>query len=194
MRSSLRFIVVALVLLAMAIPPGKAVTGQEKTQSLAPPPMVTWEPIDPNAWSQNGRAQVSGIIQRMQKSIDLLPPKGLLTGDTVRQVAAIYGPNGILTGYDGLTYRGAREIAMYFHQLMFSRHVEDLKIEIKFVYAKEFTDGSTRRHRPIARTPGSANVAQANRSAESIRPAQREVAGAGRIRAAKVRGAGRGGL
>jgi hypothetical protein len=76
----------------------------------------------------------------MRTRINKIPPRVPLTPGLIAEVTALYGPNGILTGHDGLTYRGDREISMYFHQLICCHKVEDLKIEIKFVYAKEFTE------------------------------------------------------
>jgi len=139
MKHLMRMAAVVLVILVMAVPSVRATAGPPQKEGGEPLPMIMWEPANPNAWTVNGRAQVLGIIERMQALIRKIPLVGLVTSDVIGQVAALYGDNGILTSIDGTTLRGAREIAMYFRQLALCQRVADIRIEIKFVYAMEYT-------------------------------------------------------
>lgn len=140
MKHLLSVTAVGLALLVMAVPSGRATAGPPEKAGGDGPPVIMWEPSDPNAWSVGGQGQVLSIIQQMEARIRKIPLTGLVTDGMIAQVAAIYGDNGTMTGDDGTTYRGAREIAMYFRALSLCRKLADLRIEIKFVYAKEFTD------------------------------------------------------
>jgi|GEM_PF-5963332 len=124
----------------MAIPLGQtlACKTQSRTAEEAAP-KIMWEPENLKDWSVNGKAQVEKTIFDLQNEIARLPANGPITAEMIPQIAAIYGANGIMTGYDGKTYRGDREISKYFGQLVACRTVEDLQIRIKFVYAEEFT-------------------------------------------------------
>ncbi|MEN6311375.1 MAG: hypothetical protein ABFD80_07545, partial [Acidobacteriota bacterium] len=114
MKHLLRVTAIAVVILAMAVPSGRASAGPPPKDGEETPPVIMWEPADPNAWTIGGRRQVASIIERMEARIHKIPPDVLVTPDVIGEIAAIYGDNASLTGYDGTTYRGAREIAMYF--------------------------------------------------------------------------------
>jgi hypothetical protein len=141
MRKPILYGILAFALLGMAFSAGRAVTNrpdQPRAEAMKGP-MILWEPEDLKAWSEPGVAQVQHIVQQLQEDIDKIPPAGPLTKDMIARIAAIYGANGIMTGHDGETYRGSREIAMYLSYLTLCRKVTDFRIQIKLVYAKEFT-------------------------------------------------------
>lgn len=102
--------------------------------------LVMWEP-DVSRWSQPSRDQVLMTIERLQQAIDRIPPRGPLTPAIIRQIVDVYGANGNLTGHDGLTYKGDQaaknKIPDYLRANMGA--ISDFSIEIKAVYAKEFT-------------------------------------------------------
>jgi hypothetical protein len=100
-------------------------------------PVIMWEPDNP---IQKSKGQLLGIIENLQKQIDAIPSKGPLSPPMISQIAELYGQNGNFTAHDGWTLRGNREIRLYFSRLLDCHKVTDFRIEIKFVYAKEFTD------------------------------------------------------
>jgi hypothetical protein len=102
-------------------------------------PLIMWEP-DESMWIPKSQAQVHMIIERLQQQVSALSPKGSLTPELISRVSDLYGQDGIFTGHDGWTLRGNREIRLYFTQLLLCHKVSDFRIEIKFVFAKEFTD------------------------------------------------------
>lgn len=139
MKSQIRVLGVAFVVAALA---SFALIGAQPEP--APPmkpgvPVIMWEP-DVSHWSPVSRTQVMNIIAGLQKRIDAIPSKVPVTPAIVGQIAAIYGANGNFTGADGWTYKGSEEIAAYLNRILIPGHLADFRIEIKFVYAKEFTE------------------------------------------------------
>jgi hypothetical protein len=142
MRRKILYGFVALAVLGAVLSAGKlAASLPEASQGpRVNPPTLMLDPEDPKDWSANGLTQIHGIIEKLQTAIDKIPPTGPLTSGMVTDIVNIYGANGIMTGHDGATYRGTREISMYLRQLALCSRITDFRIEIRVVYAKEFTD------------------------------------------------------
>jgi hypothetical protein len=139
MKFRLRVFEVAFVFLGLLFVSSHASTGQAHLCLNVKLPVILWEP-DESAWSQPSKAQVLTIIDRMQKIIDKIQSKGPFDKATIGDIVLAYGANGIMSGAEGWTLRGNRQIATYFSNLLRNSKVSDFKIEIKFVYAKEFTE------------------------------------------------------
>lgn len=127
------------VFLGLMTFPSHGSAGQTAPAPNATGALIMWDPGE-GSWIQNSRVQLLDIIKKLQQQIDAIPSKGPLTPAMISQIADVYGDNGNLTEHDGWTLRGKREISLYFARLLDCHRVTDLKIEIKFVYAKEFTD------------------------------------------------------
>jgi hypothetical protein len=143
MRTGIRFLAVLAVLLltigftgtGSPAPEGQA---GASLQSETPLPKM-WDP-EVSKWSRKSQDQVEDIIKKLQKEIDLFLPAPSLDKKTIRKIAEIYGDNGIFIGHDGLTYRGRREIELYLNTLNAEHKVSNFGIQIKFVYATEFSE------------------------------------------------------
>jgi hypothetical protein len=147
MNKKILYGILVLVFLGAAFMAGKLVAdrGSQTPRGVTEGPIILWEPALTEGvkaggvgWSPGGKDQVMDIIKKMQDKLDQIPASGPLTEKAIGEIASVYGTNGILTGYDGTTYRGEREIAMYFRLLSLTQSVTDVRIEIKLVYAKEF--------------------------------------------------------
>jgi len=102
--------------------------------------VIMWEP-DVSRWSPPSRDQVLMTIDNLQKAIDKVNVGGNLTPAIIDDILIVYGANGNLTGHNGLTYKGDPHakltIGDYLHANMGA--ISNFRIEIKAVYAKEFT-------------------------------------------------------
>ena len=119
--------------------PVNATLDPQLTKDPRPQIQIFWEPAE-SAWRQPSKDQAFFTINSLMQKISAIPANTPLTPAMVKQITAIYGPDGNLTGYDGSTYQGSKEIALYLEQLLCCHQVSNLKIEIKLVYVKEFTD------------------------------------------------------
>jgi len=100
---------------------------------------ILYEP-DVKDWIPDSKVQLKSIITQMQTMMDAIPSQGPLSAGIIGQIGDIYGQNGNLTGHDGWTLRGKREIVLYLSSLLACHKVSDFRMEIKSIYAKEFTD------------------------------------------------------
>jgi hypothetical protein len=147
MKAWVRLLGVSITVLFLVLMIGKAGTslsGQVpildsgKDVSSAQGPVYILEPVN---FSSAGLSYLKARVGDMMKSINAASSKGPLTHDMVPAIAAIYGDNGNFTGHDGLTYKGKSEISLYFYKLLAAKHtIADFHIQIKVVYAKEFTE------------------------------------------------------
>ncbi len=120
-------------------PQGQAAAHPLLTKDPRPQIQIFWEPAE-SAWKLPSKDQVFFTINSLMQKISAIPANAPLTPAMVKQITEIYGPNGNLTGHDGSTYQGSKEITLYLEQLLCCHHVSDLKIAVKLVYVKEFTD------------------------------------------------------
>lgn len=139
MKSRFWVLGVVLVFLGLMIFSSHGSVGQTAPGPNVTGPLIMWDPGE-GSWIQTSRQQLLNIIDKLRAQIDAIPSKGSLTTAMISQIADVYGDNGNLTGYDGWTLRGKREISLYFTSLLACHKIADLKIEMKFAYAKEFTD------------------------------------------------------
>jgi hypothetical protein len=139
MKVRIRIFGVALAFLGLLFFAGQGSMSQTARPVKPPLPTIMWEP-DVSHWSPASRTQVMNIIAGLQQRIDAIPSKVPVTPAIVGQIAATYGANGNFTGADGWTYKGSEEIAAYLNKVLIPGHLADFRIEIKFVYAKEFTE------------------------------------------------------
>jgi hypothetical protein len=147
MKILVRLFGVSLAVLFLVLMIGKAGTAPAeqdplpnlgKDVSSLPGPVYVLEPTN---FSNTGLSYLKTRVGEMKKMIDTACSKGTLTPDMVPAIAAVYGANGNFTGHDGLTYKGKCEISLYFYKLLAGNHkITDFHIQIKVIYAKEFTE------------------------------------------------------
>jgi hypothetical protein len=144
MKSLVRVLGVSFVFLFMVLLVGKAGTKPVEAQDPLKDAVVVFDPPE-SRWVEfkpdwNARLYINRLIGDMLKPIAHLQSGNPLTPDAIPLIAAVYGANGNFTGHDGRTYKGICEISLYFYRLIGQYHVTDFSIQVKAVYAKEFTE------------------------------------------------------
>ena len=145
MKSLVRVLGFSFVFLFMVLLVGKAGTKPVEAQDPLKDAVVVFDPPE-SKWIEfkpdwKARTYINEIIDEMLRPLAALQSGKPLTPDEIPLIAAIYGANGNFTGHDGLTYKGICEISMYFYRLITTHHqVTNFSIQVKAVYAKEFTE------------------------------------------------------
>lgn len=138
MKSRFWVLGIVFVFLGLMILSPHGSVGQTAPAANIKGPLIMWDP-DERSWDPVSKQQLLTIVKGLQTQLDAIP-SGSLTPAVISQIADVYGDNGNLTGYDGWTLRGKREISLYFMRLLDCHKTTDFKMEIKFVYVKEFTN------------------------------------------------------
>ncbi len=142
MKNRSHMVGIALVALAGALMAGQVGRAQEPPIELGAdrvvviydPPLATKGEL---AWEESGVNYVRGYEKELRVRLAKLVLPGPLTHGMLRDIVAVYGDNGSFTGHDGVTYRGVREIAVYFTSLLDRHKITEFRIEPKVVYAKQ---------------------------------------------------------
>jgi hypothetical protein len=105
-------------------------------------PVMIFEPANRKEWSDKfgGIEAVYRIIRDVQVQCDAVSGRNPLNPKTINMIVDIYGDNGNLTGHDGHTYQGRREISRYLYRLLRGGHqITDFNMSVSALYAKEMT-------------------------------------------------------
>ena len=149
MKTLLRVFVVLFVVGVMGYILGSALAshaGTETDAAMQKPkdvpikPVMIFDPKTSGEWSDEfgGRGAVEDIITEVRKKCAAVSKPGVLDPAKIELIVDIYGDNGSLTGHDGHTYQGRREISRYLYRVLRGGHkITDFNIYMAAVYATE---------------------------------------------------------